>query len=62
MKKLSVFLSILMVIGLVHQTSVFAGSAVKEKKAVTKKNNFGPKKKHAMASATTSAPAAPKAV
>ena len=55
MKKLSVFLSILMVIGLVHQTSVFA-EAAKEKKPA--KKNFSVKKRHM---ATAPAPVAPKA-
>ena len=58
MKKLSVFLAILMVIGLAHQTSVFA-EAAKEKKVA--KKNFGVKKRHMAATATTPAPAAPKA-
>ena len=57
MKKLSMMLSILMVICLVHQTSVFA-EAAKEKKPT--KKNFGVKKKH-MAAAATPAPATPKA-
>ena len=51
MKKLAAILSILFVIGLVHQGVVFAGAGQSKKAA---KANFSAKKKHA---AGTTAPA-----
>lgn len=53
MKKLTAILSILFVIGLVHQEVIFAGTGQSKKAA---KSNFNAKKKHA---AGTTAPTAP---
>lgn len=56
MKKLTAILSILFVIGLVHQGVVFA-EAMKEKKAA--KTNFSAKKKHAVGTTATAQTPAP---
>lgn len=59
MKKLTVILSILFVIGLVHEGTVFAGTGQSKKAS---KSNFSAKKKHTVATtapvvATTPTPA-----
>lgn len=54
MKKFTVILSILFVIGLVHQGVIFA-EGMTEKKAA--KTNFGPKKKHNATTAPVTTPA-----
>jgi len=56
MKKLTAILSILFVIGLVHQEVIFAGTGQSKKAA---KSNFNAKKKHAAGMAAPAAPVAP---